>query len=58
MEAIHQAKILTAEETARGLKIGKSTLYGMVKAGKVPCLGIGKTGVRFDWDAVIAALQK
>ncbi|MDC8450820.1 MAG: excisionase family DNA-binding protein [Nitrospira sp.] len=58
MDALQQRQIATAEEVARGLKIGKSTVYMLAKTGQIPSLVIGKKGVRFDWDAVIEALRK
>ncbi len=35
-------EIMTLEETARYLKIGKSTLYKMAREGKIPAVKIFK----------------
>jgi len=51
-------KILKAKPLARILDCGVSTVYALAKAGKIPCLGIGDTGVRFDLEAVLEALKK
>ena len=56
MQSIKQ--LARADELARRLNCGKSTIYSLVKAGKIPCIGIGKTGVRFDIDEVLKALKK
>ena len=36
-------EIMTLEETAKYLKIGKSTLYKMARKGKIPKKNIGKS---------------
>ncbi|CAI4032326.1 hypothetical protein DNFV4_02756 [Nitrospira tepida] len=51
-------QILKADELARLLRCGKSTIYKLAKTGRIPCLGIGDIGVRFDRAAVLAALQQ
>jgi excisionase family DNA binding protein len=51
-------QFLRADEIARRLACGKSTIYTLAKAGKIPCIGLGKTGVRFDYAAVVEALKK
>lgn len=43
---------------ARRLNCGKSTIYKLAKAGKIPTVRIGKTGVRFDYNAVLEALER
>ncbi|MBC7240324.1 MAG: helix-turn-helix domain-containing protein, partial [Chloroflexi bacterium] len=37
-------EIMTLEETAKYLKIGKSTLYKMARDGKIPAVKIAKQG--------------
>ena len=51
-------QLARAEELAQRLRCGKSTVYSLAKAGKIPCIGIGKKGVRFDIDEVLAALKR
>ena len=41
-------RLLKAEDIARRLNCGKSTIYRLAKTGKIPAIGIGETGVRFD----------
>lgn len=43
---------------AKRLNCGKSTIYKLAKAGKIPTVRIGKTGVRFDYRAVLQALAR
>ena len=43
---------------ARRLNCGKSTIYKLASAGKIPTFRIGKTGVRFDYRAVLEALKR
>jgi excisionase family DNA binding protein len=50
--------ITTAEEVARVLKCGKSTVYALAKNGRIPYLSIGDRGIRFDLEAVLAALSR
>jgi excisionase family DNA binding protein len=42
-------EIMNGREAAQFLKIGKSTLYSLVKRGEVPCFYIG-TRMRFRRD--------
>jgi excisionase family DNA binding protein len=48
---------LTAEQIAERLQCGKSTVYALAKAGRIPSLGLGKKGRRFDFERVIEALE-
>jgi excisionase family DNA binding protein len=48
----------TAEDLARFLNIGKSSVYLLAKQGKIPCVRFGVTGVRFERRAVLEALRK
>lgn len=55
----------TSEETldkasgiARRLNCAKSTIYKLAKQGRIPVVRIGKTGVRFDYNAVLDILQR
>ena len=41
-------RLLKADELARRLNCGKSTIYRLAQTGKIPAIGIGDTGVRFD----------
>lgn len=47
-----------AEDLARFLNVGKSSVYLLAKQGKIPFIPIGVSGVRFDRGAVLAALQQ
>ena len=47
-----------ASGIARQLNCAKSTIYKLAKAGEIPTVRIGKTGVRFDIDEVLKALKK
>lgn len=51
------APLSKADELARHLNCGKSTVYKLAKTGKIPYVALG-TGVRFDLDSVLAALKK
>ncbi len=50
-------EIMTLEETARYLKIGKSTLYKMAREGKIPAVKIANQW-RFRKDDVDKWLQE
>ena len=59
MDAPSQSEpLLRADELAHLLRCGKSTIYQLAKRGRIPCIGIGAIGVRFDRTAVLAALQQ
>lgn len=45
------SEIMTLEETAKYLKIGKSTLYKMVREGKIPAVKIANQW-RFRKDEI------
>lgn len=51
-------KFLKAEEVAERLSCAKSTIYRLAQIGKIPSIGIGATGVRFDFDKVLEALRR
>lgn len=51
-------QIIKADELARLLRCGKSTIYKLTKTGRIPCFCIGEVGVRYDRTAVLAALQQ
>jgi excisionase family DNA binding protein len=40
--------ILTADEAAKLLSVSPRTLHTMTKAGSIPCVRIGKSGVRYS----------
>lgn len=50
--------LIRATELARYLKCAKSTVYYLAGSGQIPIVKIGRTGVRFDLPAVMAALQR
>jgi excisionase family DNA binding protein len=52
--------LVKAKPLARILDCGVSTVYALAKAGKIPSItiGVAETGVRFDVDAVLAALKR
>jgi len=43
--------VMTIEELSKHVKVPKSTLYKLVKEGKIPCQKIGKHW-RFNRDAI------
>lgn len=47
-----------AEDLAKFLNIGRSSIYLLAKQGKIPCVRFGVTGVRFDRQAVLATLSQ
>ena len=51
-----EGRVLDPLETARALKIAKKTLMSYVKAGKIPVIRCSRKTLRFDLDAVMAAL--
>lgn len=56
--AIDTGRPVTAIELASMIRCGRSTVYYMLKAGQIPAVSIGKTGVRFDYQAVLKALGR
>lgn len=50
--------LLRANELAKLLGCGKSTVYQLAKLGKIPSYSIGKLGVRFNLTAVLEALHR
>ena len=59
-DAATTARLLKAEELARILNCGKSTVYRLAQAGKIPSISIGEkeTGVRFELQACLNALKR
>jgi len=53
-----ESQLDRAGELASFLRVGKSTVYSLAKHNKIPCLRFGVSGVRFDRQAVLAALSK
>jgi len=53
-----EPRVLMANELATYLRCGRSTIHSLARAGKIPSIRIGKTGVRFDLIAVLEALKK
>jgi excisionase family DNA binding protein len=58
LQHVAPSEIIQASELAERLKCGKSTVYSLAKAGRIPTIGLGKKGVRFDYTAVLEALKK
>ena len=52
-----QTKPLTAAELAKVLNVNKAKVYELVKAKKIPYLGVGRK-LRFNLQAVLDALKK
>jgi DNA binding domain, excisionase family len=52
-----QGDVLTIEELSKYLKIAKSTLYKLVREGKVPCQKVGRHW-RFRKEAIDRWLEK
>lgn len=50
--------LVRAAQVAHHMNCGKSTVYLLAKNGKIPVVKIGRTGVRFDLDSVLDALQQ
>jgi len=50
-------EVLTIDELSAYLKISKSTLYKLVREGKVPCQKVGRHW-RFHKDAIDAWLKQ
>jgi excisionase family DNA binding protein len=57
MHVVEQTERLDrAEDLAKFLNIGRSSVYLLAKQGRIPCIRFGVTGVRFDRRAVLEAL--
>ena len=52
------AQLLKAGPLAKILNCGTATVYALARRGKIPCVTIGKAGVRFIPEDVIAALTR
>jgi excisionase family DNA binding protein len=50
-------KLLTTAELARRLGVGRRKVRQMVKAGQIPSIQLGGSGLRFDWYQVLTALR-
>jgi excisionase family DNA binding protein len=50
--------ILTAAQLAELLQVSRWSVYEMAKAGEIPALRIGSSGVRFRADQVLEALTR
>ena len=48
---------MTRSELAQALKISISETYNLVNAGVIPCIRLTSRLIRFDWDAVMKALE-
>lgn len=55
---MNDSEFLTAEQTARRLNVKPSTVKRWVNEGKIPGLYVSPKVLRFDWQAVAAALKK
>ena len=51
-------KLLTAEQLAKELRVSVETIDGWGRSGKIPRIRISHKIIRFDRDAVIAALSQ
>jgi excisionase family DNA binding protein len=49
--------LLTAAELASLLRVGRSSVYRLLQAGRIPALRIAPRTVRFDLQEVRAALK-
>ena len=51
-------QLLKAAPLAKILNCGVSTVYFLARTGKIPTISIGRAGVRFIAEDVIAALTR
>jgi hypothetical protein len=54
-KASHQ--LLTRSELAQALKISVSQTYNLQNSKIIPCIRVTSRLIRFDWDAVMKALD-
>lgn len=51
-------QLIKARPLAQILNCGVATVYALARQGKIPCVVIGKAGVRFNAADVLAALTR
>lgn len=51
-------QLIKARPLAAKLNCSVAMVYAMARQGKIPCVKIGKTGVRFNAAEVIEALTR
>jgi len=49
--------LLTVRDTAHALAVCPKTLWSLTRAGKLPCVRIGKRGIRYDVADVRAFIE-
>ena len=54
----HGLQLIKARPLAARLNCSIAMIYAMARQGRIPCVRIGKTGVRFNPADVIEALTK
>jgi excisionase family DNA binding protein len=47
-EVLTAGSLLTVPEVAQALAVSIPMIYAMAKDGRLPCIKLGPTGVRFD----------
>ena len=50
-------QLLTRSELAQALKISVSETYNLQNAKVIPCIRVTSRLIRFDWEAVMEALE-
>ena len=50
-------ELITKQETARRLKVCVRQIELMVNRGEIPVVRLGRRAVRFNWSAVLNALE-
>lgn len=51
-------ELLTLDEVAERLRVSVNTLKKYVSTGVIPVIRLSPRTFRFDWDAVLAALDR
>lgn len=52
------SQILTARQLAARLAVTPATIHAWQRRGRIPCLRAGHREVRFEFEAVLAALRQ
>jgi excisionase family DNA binding protein len=52
------SELLTVAEVAERLRVHPRTAKKWYRAGRFPCVKVSPKVVRFDWEAVVAALKR
>jgi excisionase family DNA binding protein len=53
----HSSSLVRAEDIGEKLAVGTQHVYRLWRTGVIPGVKVGKRAVRFDLDAVLAALR-